>query len=240
MPTLGALQDSGPVVIASAGTSSSALKSRTTKAIAVRDDWEDDEQDDDEEQPITRERNKQIWEDANTRVVHPMPAVILVRAASTAASTVTSPSLPLNQPPSMRILKRPSPSVSPTQSGASNTANAAALQAEALKERERKYQEARERIFGASSGSSSDISQPPGTTHLSDEARMNQSGKEIHFSGAKKTRSPNPTSPTTTQIIREPRGPGTGPNAAGFGDRRTGPSSVSSLPGDQVSTQSAS
>ncbi|PPQ99331.1 hypothetical protein CVT24_009199 [Panaeolus cyanescens] len=224
-----------PANIASTSTKPGSFKPRIPKPAAVRDDWEDDDDDNEADLPVTEEQNKQIWEDANTREHHPMPSVVLVRGGSSApSSAVVSPSLPLNQPPPMRILKRPSPALSPPQSGDPNTTNTAALQAEALKMREKKYQEARERIFGSSNGSNTDVSQAHSNTPLNDNAKANnQSGKDIQFSG-KKSRSPNPTSPPSTQIIREPRGPREGQNAAGFGARRMGPTSVSPLADDQA------
>lgn len=71
-----------------------------------------------------------------------MPSLVISRGTS--STSVALPSLPLNQPPPMRILKRPSPSLSPIPSTNSNSANG-----ETLKEREARYHAARERIFGA-------------------------------------------------------------------------------------------
>lgn len=72
-----------------------------------------------------------------------MPSLIISRGAST---SVALPSLPLNQPLQMRILKRPSPSsLSPTV-----PTNSSSATGETLKEREARYHAARERIFGTS------------------------------------------------------------------------------------------
>lgn len=73
-----------------------------------------------------------------------MPSLVISRGTSSTSAALAS--LPLNQPPPMRILKRPSPSsLSPTTSTTSGSATG-----ETLKEREARYHAARERIFGPS------------------------------------------------------------------------------------------
>jgi len=168
----------------------------------VRDDWE---MDDDEEEEASRPvdvQNKQIWEDANTKEHHPMPALVISRGTS---STTVTPSLPLNQPPAMRILKRPSPSISPSQSSTNLNPTG-----ETFQEREARYQAARERIFGAS---------PEGSLDNEDKKQN---------STPKKATSPTSLLNPATKIVREPRGPTNQsingeitPENKGFGDLRT-------------------
>jgi hypothetical protein len=124
-----------------------------------------------------------------------MPSLIISRGTS--STSVTLPSLPLNQPPQMRILKRPSPSISPTAS--TNSGSAAG---ETLKEREARYHAARERIFGASPN----------------EEQENGDKKPI-----RKVVSPplsaNPAA--SVKLVREPRGPdGSNFDTKGFGERK--------------------
>ncbi|KAJ7784923.1 hypothetical protein DFH07DRAFT_786309 [Mycena maculata] len=101
-------------------------------AIPVSDDWEDDE---DEDEPQNGEDNQRIWENANAQT--PMPNLILSGSSHAAAA----PPAAAFQP-KMRILKRPTNSgpVAPPPPVAPG---------ETLKEREARYQAARERIFGA-------------------------------------------------------------------------------------------
>jgi len=186
--------------ITSAPGSASGSKSKIPTPTSVRDDWEmDDDEEDDGGQSVD-ERNKQIWEDANSKTQHPMPSLVVSRGSSSGSAM---PSLPLNHPPPMRILKRPSPSISPSQSSTNvNTG-------ETLQEREARYQAARERIFGASS-----------------EEAPDNGDKKIRKSTSQSS-SPSPS----TKVIREPHGP-TNSNVAnvngninqenkGFSDRRT-------------------
>ncbi|KAH9474595.1 hypothetical protein JR316_0013057 [Psilocybe cubensis] len=139
-----------------------------------------------------------------------MPALVISRGSSAASA---SASLPLNQPPAMRILKRPSPTVSPNQSSANLTPAG-----ETFKEREARYQAARERIFGVSSSTSSDGQDKDGQ----DKAKN---------SALKKASSPTPPSnQAKNSVVRDPRGPSNStpnPNSEnrtdnkGFGERRT-------------------
>ncbi|KAF8960945.1 hypothetical protein BDZ97DRAFT_1277599 [Flammula alnicola] len=186
--------------IASASGSKSSIP-KIQQPIAVRDDWE---LDDDEEEDVGRsvdEQNKRIWEDANTKEHHPMPALVISRGTS---ASVTTPSLPLNQPPAMRILKRPS--ASPSQS----STNVNATTGETLQEREARYQAARERIFGSSS-----------------EETPENGDKKSNPTFKKATTSTLPPPSPATKAVRDPRGPSNGAaNASGksedkgFGERK--------------------
>ncbi|KAJ6545481.1 hypothetical protein B0H19DRAFT_1266908 [Mycena capillaripes] len=99
--------------------------------IPVSDDWEDS----DEEEPQNAEDNQRIWQNANTQA--PMPSLIV--SNSNNASAAAPPAAAFQ--PKMRILKRPTnpgPAVAPPPAAAGET----------LKEREARYQAARDRIFG--------------------------------------------------------------------------------------------
>lgn len=127
-----------------------------------------------------------------------MPSLIISRGTS--STSVALPSLPLNQPPQMRILKRPSPSISPTAS-----TNAGSAAGETLKEREARYHAARERIFGASPN----------------EEQENDDKKQP----VRKVISPpstlSPNSVASVKLVREPRGPdGSNSDTKGFGERK--------------------
>ena len=125
-----------------------------------------------------------------------MPSLIISRGTS--STSVALPSLPLNQPPQMRILKRPSPSLSPT---ASTNSGSSVGGGETLKEREARYHAARERIFGASN-----------------EEQENDDKKKT----TKKVVSPPPyPNPPIVKLVREPRGPdGSNFDTKGFGERK--------------------
>jgi hypothetical protein len=114
-----------------------------------------------------------------------MPSLVISRGFS---STTVAPSLPLNQPPTMRILKRPTGSGLSSPSGSST--NLSSL-GETLQEREARYQAARERIFGHSSPDS-----------------MDSRDKSKSPTGKKPTPSPTSTSPPpANKVVRDPRGP---------------------------------
>ncbi|KAJ6603267.1 hypothetical protein DFH09DRAFT_1124096 [Mycena vulgaris] len=100
--------------------------------IPVSDDWEDD---DEVADPQNAEDNQRIWENANAQT--PMPSLIVSGSAHTA---VAPPAAAFQ--PKMRILKRP------TNTGPVG-APPPVVAGETLKEREARYQAARERIFGA-------------------------------------------------------------------------------------------
>ncbi|KAJ7323811.1 hypothetical protein DFH08DRAFT_886968 [Mycena albidolilacea] len=101
--------------------------------VPVSDDWEDDEE-------LEEEDNQRVWADANSRA--PMPSLII--SGSSTTSSAAAPPPPAAFQPAMRILKRPSnagPAAAPPPVAAGET----------LKEREARYQAARERIFGSDS-----------------------------------------------------------------------------------------
>ncbi|KAJ7035910.1 hypothetical protein C8F04DRAFT_1258544 [Mycena alexandri] len=113
--------------------STSARRGPTPRTvIPVSDDWEDDE---DEDEPQNAEDNQRIWDNANAQA--PMPNLVVSGSNHAAAA----PPAAAFQP-KMRILKRPTNSAAvaaapPTTGG------------ETLKEREARYQAARDRIFGS-------------------------------------------------------------------------------------------
>ena len=119
-----------------------------------------------------------------------MPSVIVSRGLS--ISSISS-SLPLNEPPKMRILKRPSPSTNiPTN--INNTTE------ESLQDREARYRAARQRIFG--------------TSTREDEVMGEM---ELEHQSSKK---PSPTPSTIpSQVIRELRGPTFVDSANGFSNK---------------------
>ncbi|KAF7328173.1 hypothetical protein MVEN_02574900 [Mycena venus] len=129
--------------------------------IPVSDDWEDD----DDDEPQNAEDNQRIWENANSRA--PMPSLIV------SSSTNTAPAPPAAAfQPKMRILKRP------TNTGPA-TPPLPVVAGETLKEREARYQAARDRIFG-------------------------REGDGTSSPGDKKGRQP---SPAGVGVVRDPKGP---------------------------------
>ncbi|TEB32616.1 hypothetical protein FA13DRAFT_1731103 [Coprinellus micaceus] len=162
----------------------SRLPQKTSRASApaVKDDWDDDE--DSEEEAPTEERNKQIWEDANTKMQHPMPDVVLVRnTAAPLPSAHIPPQGVFDQLPKMKILKRPTQS-SPSPVPSSASAESAQ---DSLKEREARYKAARERIFGSESPSNS-------TPNVTSPESPNLPQQQV-------------------KVAREPRGPSNSSNA---------------------------
>ncbi len=136
-----------------------------------------------------------------------MPSVIMSRGFS------TSNSLPLNQPPAVHILKRPSPSSSTSPTNLHTTAE------ETLQDREARYEAARERIFGSFTQS---------------ENQKNISGEN------KEDNKPTPTPSTISNPLRELRGPtnfaGNSDVAnKGFGDRKKFNRSLETRPGPDPS-----
>ncbi|KAF8805594.1 hypothetical protein BYT27DRAFT_7192360 [Phlegmacium glaucopus] len=178
-----------------ASGSTSASKPKISKNIVVPDDWELDEEEEEDTSRSVDLCNKQLWEDANTKIHHPMPSLIISRGTS--STSVALPSLPLNQPPQMRILKRPSPSIPSTASTTSGTTG------ETLKEREARYHAARERIFGAST---------------------NEEPAQQENDDKKKPPPFTPQPAGSVKLVREPRGPdtngGNNIDTKGFGERR--------------------
>ncbi|KIJ94629.1 hypothetical protein K443DRAFT_125146 [Laccaria amethystina LaAM-08-1] len=173
----------------------SSSTSTSTRRVAppptpIKDDWEDE--DDEDEEPPSEDLNKQIWEDANTKTQHPMPALILTKSPS----THLPPQAAFTQQPSMRILKRPSAS----NSQSSSASLSSALQpngAETLKEREARYHAARERIFGG------DTPPPPPSPSPSSTDKAKPQTQSV-------------------KVVREPRGPANGRQSTskGFGERK--------------------
>ncbi|KAF9523810.1 hypothetical protein CPB83DRAFT_774915 [Crepidotus variabilis] len=127
--------------MASSSGSASKNFTKATKSAAVCDDWEAEEDEEEADPRSVELQNKRIWEEANSRESRPMPAVVMSRGTSTSASL---PTLPLNQPPAVRILKRPSGSPSQSSTNANTSAG------DTLQDREARYQAARHRIFGTS------------------------------------------------------------------------------------------
>ncbi|KAJ7613644.1 hypothetical protein DFH06DRAFT_144627 [Mycena polygramma] len=152
--------------------------------IPVSDDWEDDAEDWDEDEPQNTEGNQQIWENANSRA--PMPSLIVSNSSHTSAA----PPAAAFQP-KMRILKRPT---NPGPVAAPPSAPAG----ESLKEREARYQAARDRIFGTEG----DRASSPGDKKGGGEA-----------------------SPAGVGVVRNPKGPASEAQDTppkGFGARRSG------------------
>ncbi|KAG1807476.1 uncharacterized protein BJ212DRAFT_1485594 [Suillus subaureus] len=116
-----------------------ATKSQRKPQQVVPDDWDNDE---DEE-----EDNAKVWEDANNKA--PMPELV-ISPSSTGTCVVPPP--PAAFQPTMRILKRPSPS----QSASNSTTSLSSQTRNTLAEREAQYQEARNRIFGTTGERGSD------------------------------------------------------------------------------------
>ncbi|KAG2159232.1 uncharacterized protein EDB93DRAFT_273972 [Suillus bovinus] len=116
-----------------------ATKSQRKPKQIVPDDWDNDEEEE--------EDNVKVWEDANKKA--PMPELI-ISPSSTGTCVVPPP--PAAFQPTMRILKRPSPS----QSASNSTTSLSSQTRNTLAEREAQYQEARDRIFGTASERGSD------------------------------------------------------------------------------------
>lgn len=172
-----------------------ATKSQRKPQQVVPDDWDNDE---DEE-----EDNAKVWEDANNKA--PMPQLI-ISPSSTGTCVVPPP--PAAFQPTMRILKRPSPSQS-----ASNSTTSLSLQTRnTLAEREAQYQEARNRIFGTMSERVSD-------DPSSQRGIRNGSGKgaDAGSAGSAVLRTPTGPSDAEKEVGRTDDSP-----PKGFRDRRNG------------------
>ncbi|KAG6887962.1 hypothetical protein C0995_011355 [Termitomyces sp. Mi166 len=199
--------------------STSSSRHKVATQAGVPDDWDDDDDGDDES--VTEESNKRIWEDANAKAPNPMPELII--APSVTSSNHVVPPPPGAFQPTMRILKRPS-------SGADGkSATPPPSSAESLKDREARYQAARERIFGPDSGVSTPLEEPT--------ANSTTSSYPIDF----KDRREWIKGTSSTAIVRNPRGPSTeGANTKeapprGFDGQRKPPFSRSS---SQTTTES--
>ncbi|KAG6816624.1 hypothetical protein H0H87_004471 [Tephrocybe sp. NHM501043] len=161
---------------------------RKVPVQTVPDDWDDDE-DEDEDGPVTEEVNQRIWDDANAKAANPMPMLVIAPSATSASYVVPPPQSAFQ--PTMRILKRPN-------SGANSKSATLppSSSAETLKEREARYQAARERIFGPDTGT---------TTPLSEELSTNASNSAhlISFTGKRE----RAMEPTPSAVVRNPKGP---------------------------------
>lgn len=135
-----------------------------------------------------------------------MPAVVMSSSVG-----ATMPTLPLNQPPTVRILKRPSGSPSPS------SVNTNTPTGQSFQDREARYQAARERIFGTSMSNEE--------SHLTDGDK--KSGEVQPAKRPSASASSSSSSVPTQRIIREPRGPDTSGNqqngsaSQGFGARQS-------------------
>ncbi|KAF9781315.1 hypothetical protein BJ322DRAFT_1080394 [Thelephora terrestris] len=150
--------------------------------MRVPDDWDDDDEEEETD-------SQKIWETANSK--SPMPQLVISRPSTSTTVFSPPPSTVIQAP--MKILKRPTQTTTP-----SNTSSASpSLDNKSLAEREARYQEARERIFGGPS---------------------KPSGQDDP-----KTRTP-PSKPVSN-ITRDPAGPqpdGSDSNASqGFGSKRS-------------------
>ncbi|KAG5643532.1 hypothetical protein DXG03_000724 [Asterophora parasitica] len=170
-----------------------------TPAVAqlVPDDWDNDDSD-------MEENNQRIWEDANAKTPNPMPTLILSPSAI-GPSHVASPPPGAFQP-TLRILKRPSnPGSNPTTPPPTLTST------ESLKEREARYQAARERIFGSSASE--------GTASSDSASALSES-----FNSKDTQQWPTPQNARGVGVVRNPGGPVGGPHNAplkGFRGQRT-------------------
>jgi len=172
----------------------------------VRDDWDDDDEGEEEQD------SAKIWEAANNKA--PMPELI-ISPASTGQTVLPSP--PAAFQPTLRILKRPSPSQS-----ASSTSFSLAQTRSTFAEREAQYQEARNRIFGEKTAGRGT---PPGQERLGDErtALGGDMGEKSALRSA-------------VTVVRDPLGPSfessiqdKGQPAKGFRDRRSGGKQVNQV-----------
>ncbi|KAI0926547.1 hypothetical protein AcW1_002492 [Taiwanofungus camphoratus] len=170
---------------------------RTAPAQAIPNDWDDD--DDDEEV----EDQQKLWEDANQKA--PMPELVISASSTT---TVVSPP-PAAFQPTLRILKRP------TAAPAASIPSAAGSDAQkSYAERERQYQEARERIFKQESTSSrgvvsrnNDVSRDGGPASRDGDSSCQFSCGDVQGR-------------SRSDIIREPRGPDTATESVKTTDAR--------------------
>ncbi|KAF8639154.1 hypothetical protein AX17_001643 [Amanita inopinata Kibby_2008] len=140
-----------------------------------------------------------------------MPTLVV-----SSSSSVNPPLPPAAFQPTLRILKRPSPSSTPGPSSTSGPSTPDSVSS-ALKEREARYQVARERIFGSSQESGGGNASPNASTSLASSSPL----VSTSATGTNSTTSP------AASIVREPLGPSNeGSDSAsrpkGFTHRRTG------------------
>ncbi|KAG2347022.1 hypothetical protein BDR05DRAFT_958464 [Suillus weaverae] len=177
-----------------------STKSQRKPQQVVPDDWDDDEDEED---------SAKVWEDANNKA--PMPELI-ISPSSTGTCVVPPP--PAAFQPTMRILKRPSPS----QSASNSTTSLSSQTRNTLAEREAQYQEARNRIFGTTSERGSDDLE-------SRRGVRDGSGKGTDAGSAASAMLRSPTGPSDAEkeVGRTDDSP-----PKGFRDRRNGKNSTSS------------
>jgi hypothetical protein len=170
---------------------SHSITSTKRQRALVPDNWDDDDVEEEEQAPQT------VWDAANKEA--PMPEIL--RSATASTSTATPPPTTAFQP-SLRILKRPSPSVTLSPSSPSPQ------QLETLAQKEARYQAARERIFG------DEAVQDDGNSNGSTSKKSPQSSK-----GSSST-----VKADSVIVSRHPTGPGStdGSSPRGFGNRKQG------------------
>ncbi|KAG6825565.1 hypothetical protein H0H92_003243 [Tricholoma furcatifolium] len=193
----------------------SKLPSTSRRKIPVQTKVPDDcDDDDDEGGLVTEESNQRIWDDANTKAPNPMPELIIAPSAKSISHVVPPPAGVFQ--PTMRILKRPSSTTSKSATPPPSSST------ETLKEREARYQAARDRIFGPDSSPNTPMGEEP-------LRNASQSPPPINFSG-KRDRT-KPSTPPATGVVRNPRGPPSGSVTMeqtiprGFGGQRAKPPS---------------
>ncbi|KAG6835509.1 hypothetical protein H0H93_000693, partial [Arthromyces matolae] len=157
---------------------------KTIPQAQVPDDWDDD---DEEEEQVTEETNQRLWEQANTKAPNPMPELILAPSATSSTHVVPPPAGAFQ--PTLRILRRPNSGVN------SKTTTPPPSTSESFREREARYQAARERIFGSESGASTPSTEEPNS--LSPSPRGTQS----------KDKREQTRTPPFVAVVRTPRGP---------------------------------
>lgn len=178
------MTDSWGEPVATTSSSNPLIKK---KAAPVVDDWDNDED------LSSSENSQKIWEDANK--AKPMPQIIANNVSSNSSSVPIAAAAVLSQP-TMRILKRPTPSKpsSPTPPPVSTPP---------LADRQARYEAARQRIFAEPTSSTPrQGSSSPSSNALG--SRSNESGPAV-------------------RVVREPHGPASSPDATttrGFVGRR--------------------
>ncbi|SRR6266550_8664415 len=138
----------------------------------------------------------------NAKTAAPMPTIV------SASSTGQALPPPAAFQPVLRILKRPSPSSSTSEPNSSTS------DPSTLKDREARYQAARERIFAADSENSTPLATP-----LASPPAMGTN-----------------TPPPAVRVLREPRGPGESKDSEsgkGFARRGGAKAAAPSTPGKQ-------
>jgi hypothetical protein len=136
-----------------------------------------------------------------------MPELVIA-PTSTTASAAPVPVQALQ--PSMRILKRPSASASPSPSSPPS----AEAQQKTLAEREAQYRAARDRIFGTPPAGGVSAPAPAGVAGVAAAAAVAENGSSAS-SRLSSSASPRPQqSQSMTKPVRQPRGPDTVPHGS--------------------------